>query len=117
MYQPIDIALDTFPYHGTTTDLRGIMDGSAVITLAGQTHASRVGVSLLTNCGCHDLIAERVKPYIDLATRLAVIGSDYAPPQTLRGRSRSPRFGDGRAFARAARTRVPHDVACLVRKF
>jgi predicted O-linked N-acetylglucosamine transferase (SPINDLY family) len=70
-YNLIDIALDTFPYNGTTTTCEAMWMGVPVITLAGQTHASRVGVSLLSNVGLPDLIVNTKDEYVDLAIMLA----------------------------------------------
>ena len=56
-YERIDIALDTSPYHGTTTTCEALWMGVPPVTLAGQTHVSRVGVSLLSNIGLGELIA------------------------------------------------------------
>ena len=70
-YARMDIALDTFPYHGTTTTCEALWMGVPVITLAGRTHASRVGVSLLTNAGLPELIAQDADDYVRIATQLA----------------------------------------------
>jgi len=70
-YARIDIALDPFPYHGTTTTCEAIFMGVPVISLAGVTHVSRVGVSLLRTLGLHDLIATNEAEYIQLAATLA----------------------------------------------
>lgn len=70
-YGTVDIALDTFPYHGTTTTCEALWMGTPVITLAGSTHASRVGVSLLENVGCPELIATSEEHYVQIATTLA----------------------------------------------
>ena len=67
----IDIALDTFPYHGTTTTCEALWMGVPVITLAGQSHVSRVGVSLLGNVGLAELVAGGTDEYIRLAVALA----------------------------------------------
>jgi protein O-GlcNAc transferase len=71
IYQQIDIALDTFPYHGTMTTCEALWMGVPVITLAGRNHVSRVGVSLLTNVGLPDLIAKDKDQYIEIAKQLA----------------------------------------------
>lgn len=71
LYNRIDIALDTFPYHGTTTTCEALWMGVPVITLAGNAHVSRVGVSLLSNVGLPELIASTSEEYIAKAVNLA----------------------------------------------
>ena len=68
-YNQMDIALDTFPYHGTTTTCEAIWMGVPVVTLAGQTHVSRVGVSLLSTVGLPELIAQSAEEYVSIASR------------------------------------------------
>ncbi len=70
-YAHIDIALDTYPYHGTTTTCESLWMGVPVVTLAGRTHLSRVGVSLLSSVGLIELIAETPDDYVALAVALA----------------------------------------------
>jgi len=70
-YRRIDIALDTFPYHGTTTTCESLLMGVPVVTLAGDRHASRVGVSLLSNVGLTDCIASSPAHYVQIAVALA----------------------------------------------
>jgi FkbM family methyltransferase len=72
LYNKIDIALDTFPYNGTTTTCEALWMGVPVITLKGNTHAARVGMSILTNAGLPDLIAESEEDYIQKARALAM---------------------------------------------
>jgi predicted O-linked N-acetylglucosamine transferase (SPINDLY family) len=71
MYNRIDIGLDTFPYNGTTTTCEAAWMGVPVITLAGNTHASRVGMSLLTNIGLPELISGTYEEYLATAVNLA----------------------------------------------
>jgi predicted O-linked N-acetylglucosamine transferase (SPINDLY family) len=71
LYAQIDIALDTYPYHGTTTTCEALWMGVPVVTLIGKTHASRVGLSLLAAIGCPELAAEAASEYIHIAVELA----------------------------------------------
>jgi predicted O-linked N-acetylglucosamine transferase (SPINDLY family) len=64
-YAKVDLALDTFPYNGTTTTCESIMMGVPVLTLAGDNHRGRVGVSLLAAIGLADaFVARDVDDYI-----------------------------------------------------
>ena len=71
VYNYIDIGLDTFPYNGTTTTCEALWMGVPVITLAGETHASRVGTSLLSNVGLPEMITTTSEEYIQKALELA----------------------------------------------
>lgn len=67
----VDIALDAYPYHGTTTTCECLWMGVPVVTLAGERHASRVGVTLLSSVGAQDLIAASPEGYVEKAVTLA----------------------------------------------
>ncbi len=71
LYNRVDIALDTFPYHGTTTTCEALWMGLPVVTLLGDRHAARVSASLLTAAGHTEWIAHSEDEYIRIATELA----------------------------------------------
>jgi predicted O-linked N-acetylglucosamine transferase (SPINDLY family) len=101
-YGRVDIALDTFPYHGTTTTCEALWMGVPVVTLAGKTHASRVGVSLLSRVGLTELVAETAEDYVRLATELASDLPRLAElRRTLRPRMAASPLTDAPRFARA----------------
>lgn len=70
-YNRIDIALDTFPYNGTTTTYEALLMGVPVITLAGSRHAGRVGNSILNGAGLTELVAPDTEAYVTIAADLA----------------------------------------------
>lgn len=71
LYGRIDIALDPFPYNGTTTTCEALWMGVPVVCLEGSVHAGRVGLSLLSAIGLRDLVGRNVEDYIEIAARLA----------------------------------------------
>jgi len=71
LYSEIDIALDTFPYHGTTTTCEALWMGVPVVTLQGNRHASRVSASILTAVGHPEWIAHQSEQYVAIARELA----------------------------------------------
>lgn len=70
-YDDIDVALDTYPYHGTTTTCDALWMGVPVVTRVGNLHVSRVGASLLTAVGLTDWITDSFESYTDRALRAA----------------------------------------------
>jgi predicted O-linked N-acetylglucosamine transferase (SPINDLY family) len=105
LYGQIDIALDPFPYNGTTTTCEAMWMGVPVIALEGDRHSARVGSSLLNQVGLPDLIASNESEYVEKAVAL---GGDFERLVTLRGGLRermmkSP-LCDGPAFAKKFET-------------
>ena len=71
LYDQVDIGLDPLPYNGTTTTCEALWMGVPVVTLAGGTHAGRVGVSLLEAVGLGELVAGDEAGYVRIAAALA----------------------------------------------
>ncbi len=100
-YGEIDIALDTFPYNGTTTTCEALWMGVPVITLSGDRHSSRVSASILSCIGLNELVAESVEEYLEKAVELAVDTKrliDYR--NSMRERMLSSQLCDSAGFAR-----------------
>ena len=101
LYDRVDIALDPFPYNGTTTTCEALWMGVPVVTLRGTRHAGRVGASLLTQVGLGEWIASSVEEYLQIAMALAKDPVQLSElHRTLRPRLAASSLCDGRAFAR-----------------
>jgi protein O-GlcNAc transferase len=100
-YGLMDIALDPFPYNGTTTTCEALWMGVPTIVLAGRTHAARVGVSLLTNVGLPELVAAKPDDYVRITTELANDRPRLTELRaTLRERMEHSPLRDEQGFAR-----------------
>jgi predicted O-linked N-acetylglucosamine transferase (SPINDLY family) len=96
-----DLFLDTFPVNAHTTASDALWAGCPVLTLAGETFASRVAGSLLRTIGLPELVAQSLEDYESLALRLARSEEVLARVRARleAGRKTSPLF-DGGQFAR-----------------
>lgn len=65
-----DVALDTFPCGSHTTASDALWAGVPLITIPGETFASRVGASLVAAAGCPELIAYSEADYLEKALEL-----------------------------------------------
>lgn len=102
LYGKIDIALDTYPYVGTTTLCESLLMGVPIVTRAGEQHVSRVGLSVLTHAGCGELVARSADEYVRIAVDLAGDPARRAQYHaTLRDTLLSSRVCDGATFALA----------------
>ncbi len=66
-YQEVDIALDTFPYSGTTTTCESLLMGVPTITMAGKSHPSRVSASLLNAVKLDGCVAHSPAEFVEVA--------------------------------------------------
>lgn len=99
LYNQMDIALDPFPYNGTTTTCEAFLMGVPVVCLAGERHSCRVGVSLLSAMGLDPCISHSTQDYVKQAVHLANHPQDLKEMTSgLRQRFLNSRLCDARAF-------------------
>jgi predicted O-linked N-acetylglucosamine transferase (SPINDLY family) len=99
-YQRVDVALDTWPYNGGLTTCEALWMGVPVVTLPGETFASRHSLGHLSTVGLTETIARDADDYVEIACRLA---ADLPRLAALRVRLRGQMAGsplcDGKRFA------------------
>ncbi|MBS0196967.1 MAG: tetratricopeptide repeat protein [Planctomycetes bacterium] len=100
-YSRIDIALDTFPYQGVTTTCEALLMGVPVVTLAGDSHVSRIGASLLHAAGLGEYVAANAAEYAAIAVSLATDATRLRElHSSLRSRLLSSRLCDAPGYSR-----------------
>lgn len=70
-YRLVDIVLDTMPYAGGDTTAAALDMAVPVVTRAGERHAERMGLSILSHLGVTDTVARSDAEYVAVACRLA----------------------------------------------
>jgi protein O-GlcNAc transferase len=67
LHSQIDLALDPFPFNGGTTSLHALWMGVPVVTLCGESPASRCGAAVLRFAGLPEFIAGTEQEYVEIA--------------------------------------------------
>jgi predicted O-linked N-acetylglucosamine transferase (SPINDLY family) len=103
-YNAVDIALDTYPYNGTTTVCESLVMGVPILGANPgpdhDRHAARVTLSLLTAAGLTELIASGEDDLIEKAARLASDTKSLAEMRSgLRQKFLASPVCNARAFA------------------
>ncbi len=100
-YHRVDIALDTFPYNGTTTTCEALWMGVPVLTIPGNSQRSRTAASLLTHAGLADWVATDETMFVAKAT-INASNLEFLNQlrKSLRKKVMTSSIGDGPAFAK-----------------
>lgn len=100
-YNDLDIALDTFPYSGTTTTLDTLWMGVPVVSMTGIAIHQRASHSILHHCGHPEWIGETDEEYINIATNLSnEFELRKACRKSLRAELRNCELGDPLQFTK-----------------
>jgi predicted O-linked N-acetylglucosamine transferase (SPINDLY family) len=99
----IDIALDTYPYNGSTTSFEALFHGVPVVTLSGPVFVSRHGRATLEVLGESRLAAESDEGYVAAALQLAREDLGALRGSLHERMKRSPML-DGRGYASRVET-------------
>jgi len=71
MMNTADIALDSFPYNGTTTTIESVIMGLPVVCIYGNSPHSRPSARINTALGLQELIAKDKEEFVKIAAALA----------------------------------------------
>lgn len=101
LYGRVDLALDSFPYNGTTTTCEALWMGVPVLTYSGHRHSGRVSSSILTTVGMDAFVATDRDDYIAKAISFARDPASLASCRAgLREKMASSPLCDEQRFAR-----------------
>ncbi|MBK8163005.1 MAG: tetratricopeptide repeat protein [Gammaproteobacteria bacterium] len=101
LLERVDIALDPYPYNGTTTTCDTLWRGIPVVSLAGEASISRAGYALLKAVGLEGLAARDAAGYVRTAVELARDAGRRAELRAgLRARMESSVLRDEAGFTR-----------------
>jgi predicted O-linked N-acetylglucosamine transferase (SPINDLY family) len=101
LYSDVDIALDPFPFTGSTTAFEALWMGVPVVTLLGEAMVGRWSASMLHALKLDELIARDAGEYVRIAAALAGnVGRLAALRAGLRERVAGSPLTDGRLRAR-----------------
>ena len=99
-YHQVDVALDPFPFSGSTITCESLWMGVSVVTCPGETFASRHSLSHLSNIGLTETIARDLDEYVALAISLAADQARLLALRSgLRERMAASPLCDGKRFA------------------
>jgi protein O-GlcNAc transferase len=70
LYNQMDVAIDTYPYNGTTVTCEALSMNVPVVTRAGTFPHTRIGASLLTTVQCTEMIAGTDDEYCDVVVSM-----------------------------------------------
>ena len=100
-YNLVDIALDPFPYNGTTTTVEALWMGVPVLSLRGDRFIAHVGESILNTIGLGDWVAGDAAGYVAKTAAFAAGRQALAAlRQGLRQRLLASPLCDSSGFAR-----------------
>jgi len=100
-YQPLDVVLDPFPFNGRTATCDALWMGVPVLSLAGADSRGRQGLSILTNLGMADFVADDLDRFVELAATWAGQRDGLAELRAdLRGMMAASPLTDAAAYVR-----------------
>ncbi|MBW8017303.1 MAG: hypothetical protein FVQ82_14060 [Planctomycetes bacterium] len=100
MYGQVDISLDSYPYHGTTTTCEALWMGVPIISLLGDHHSCRVALSLLKRLDLDYFVASSQEEYVAKACALAAKPDALARIRsTMRARMAASDLCNGKLIA------------------